>query len=84
MYNFRDAGLSNFGILQMQWTTGVPTVKDKIHPPQRIPQHRSHKMIRPDSGDLDPHGLPNRYSLFIELTAVTLTLMVFLTGAVYL
>ncbi|XP_053386355.1 uncharacterized protein LOC123538280 isoform X3 [Mercenaria mercenaria] len=43
-----DAGLSNFGILQMQWTTGVPTVKDRIHPPQRIPQHRSHKMIRPD------------------------------------
>ncbi|XP_060567668.1 uncharacterized protein LOC132726369 isoform X2 [Ruditapes philippinarum] len=55
-----DAGLSNYGILQMQWTTGVPTVKDRVHPPQRIAQHRTHKMIRPDSSDLDPHGLPHR------------------------
>ncbi|KAL4217362.1 WD repeat-containing protein 87 [Mactra antiquata] len=41
-----DAGLSNYGILQMQWTTGVPTVKDRLQPPQRIPQYRNQHMIR--------------------------------------
>lgn len=37
-----SAGLSNFGIIQMQWTTGVPTVKEYLQPPQRIPQQRYH------------------------------------------
>ncbi|XP_052813918.1 uncharacterized protein LOC128240971 [Mya arenaria] len=40
-----DAGLSNYGILQMQWTTGVPTLKDHTQPPQRIPKHRNQGMI---------------------------------------
>lgn len=44
-----DAGLSNFGILQMQWTTGVPSVRDRLHPPQRIAQHRNQAMIQEES-----------------------------------
>ncbi|WAR09983.1 hypothetical protein MAR_035059 [Mya arenaria] len=30
---------------KMQWTTGVPTLKDHTQPPQRIPKHRNQGMI---------------------------------------
>jgi len=42
----REEGLANFGILQMQWTTSIPTSRDHIQPPACLPQHRSQGMIQ--------------------------------------
>ncbi|XP_052234916.1 uncharacterized protein LOC127847206 isoform X1 [Dreissena polymorpha] len=52
------AGLSNYGILQMQWTTEVPWVRDCFQPPRKIPQHRRQGMM-PDDNSSDVVQMPN-------------------------
>ncbi|XP_052234876.1 uncharacterized protein LOC127847193 isoform X1 [Dreissena polymorpha] len=52
------AGLSNYGILQMQWTTEVPSMRDRSQPPRKIPQHRPQGMM-PDNNSSDVVQMPN-------------------------
>lgn len=54
-----EAGTSNYGILQMQWTTGVPTVKERGQPPQRLPrQPQRHTKSQDDIYPISSQSLP--------------------------